>query len=499
MNDIRSRMATGAIWMVGFKLLDRSLGLVSTLILARVLVPQDFGVVAMAMSFVALLELATAFGFDVALIQKQTRDRNHWDTAWTFNVILGLSVAVAMVAGAPLIADFYRQIELEHVIRALAIGSMVQGFENIGVVAFRTEMRFDREFRFLLSKKLVAVSVTIPAALILDSYWALVIGQLTGRATGAILSYVLHPYRPRLTLVSAGELLHLSKWLLASNISEYLRERSSDWIIGRLTGAHSLGVYNIGAELAALPSTELLAPINRAVLPAYAKIGADKAQLKREYLSVLATVALLGLPAAAGIGAVAAPLVALLLGDQWRDTVPVIQILAIAGVVRILAGNSYPVYLARARADIIVRLNFMYGLLNVLLMWPLTARFGLLGAAAGYLAASAIGTPVSLGIAMRMTGVHVSEMVRELWRPIVAAALMFTVLSVRTAAHDTATSPLVSLASLTAAVMLGVLLYAAGIATTWIFAGRPEGAETMLWRKLHLTLGQLHERIRRER
>lgn len=484
--------------MVGFKLLDRSLGLISTLVLARVLVPQDFGVVAMAMSFVALLELATAFGFDVALIQKQTRDRNHWDTAWTFNVILGLSVAVAMVAGAALIADFYRQVELEHVIRALAIGSMMQGFENIGVVAFRTEMRFDREFRFLISKKLIAVSVTIPAALILDSYWALVIGQVTSRTTGAILSYLLHPYRPRLTLVAAGDLLHLSKWLLASNISEYLRERSSDWIIGRLTGAHSLGVYNIGAELAALPGTELLAPINRAVLPAYAKISADKAQLKREYLSVLATVALLGLPAAAGIGAVAAPLVALVLGDRWRDTVPVIQILAIAGVVRILAGNAYPVYLARTRADIIVRLNFMYGLLNVLLMWPLTARFGLLGAAAGSLAASAIGTPVSLGIAMRMTGVRARELVREIWRPLTAAALMFTVLSVRTATHDTAAGPLASLASLTTGVALGAFLYVAGVAATWVLAGRPEGAETVLWRRLRVTLEQLRGRIRRE-
>lgn len=498
MNDIRSRMAAGAVWMVGFKLLDRSIGLISTLILARVLVPQDFGVVAMAMSFVALLELATAFGFDVALIQKQTRDRDHWDTAWTFNVLLGLSVAGAMVAGAPYVADFYRHAELEHVIRALAIGSVVQGFENIGVVAFRTEMRFDREFRFLLSKKLVAFAVTIPAALILDSYWALVIGQVTGRATGVAMSYWLHPHRPRLTLAATRDLLHLSKWLLASNVSEYLRERSPDWIIGRLSGAHALGVYNIGAELAALPGTELLAPINRAVLPAYAKISANHEQLKREYLSVLGTVALLGLPAAAGIGAVAAPLVELILGSRWRDTVPVIQILAIAGVVRVLAGNAYPVYLARTRADIIVRLNFMYGLLNVSLMWPLTARFGLPGAAAGSLAASMIGTPVSLGIAMRMTGARLREVTREIWRPLVAASLMFTVLSVCTVTRDTTVGPLANLTSLVAAVVLGILLYTAGIAATWALAGRPEGAEMMLWRRLRLTLMRLRERIRQE-
>lgn len=491
MNNLRGRMAAGAVWMVGFKLLDRSIGLISTLILARLLVPQDFGVVAMAMSFVALLELATAFGFDVALIQKQTRDRGHWDTAWTFNVLLGLSVAIAMVAGAAYVADFYRQVELEHVIRALAIGSVVQGFENIGIVAFRTEMRFDREFRFLISKKLIAFSVTIPAALILDSYWALVIGQVTSRTAGVALSYLWHPYRPRLALVAARDLMHLSKWLLASNISEYLRERSSDWIIGRLSGARALGVYNIGAELAALPGTELVAPINRAVLPAYAKISTDNAQLKREYLSVVATVALLGLPAAAGIGAVAGPLVALILGGKWLDTIPVIQILAIASVVRVLSGNAFPVYLARSRADIIVRLNFMYGVLNVLLMWPLTARFGLVGAAAGSLAATVIGAPVSLGIAMRMIGVRVAEMARAIWRPCAAAALMFIVLTVRTGVHDPALGPLHSLTSLAAAVALGALLYVVGLIAAWALAGRPEGAETMLWRRARMLIRNL--------
>ena len=148
-------MAKGAAWMVFAKLVERSIGLISTLILARLLVPQDFGIVAMAMSFVALLELLTAFGFDVALIQKQTKTRPALDTAWTYGILTGLAMAALMVALASPIASFYREDALTDVIRALAIGSIAQGFQNIGVVAFRMDMRFDKEFQFLIAKKII--------------------------------------------------------------------------------------------------------------------------------------------------------------------------------------------------------------------------------------------------------------------------------------------------------------------------------------------------------
>jgi lipopolysaccharide exporter len=170
LTTIGSKMAVGAIWMVLAKLLERSLGLISTLILARVLVPHDFGIVAMAMSFVALLEMLSAFGFDVVLIQKQTKERRHWDTAWTFEIIFGLSIATLMVLCASPVATFFREPDLVDVLRVLAIGSAVQGFQNIGLVAFRTEMRFDREFKFLMAKKLMGFVITVPLAFILDSY-----------------------------------------------------------------------------------------------------------------------------------------------------------------------------------------------------------------------------------------------------------------------------------------------------------------------------------------
>src|SRR3954451_498767 len=159
MTTIGRKMDSGATWMVLAVLVQRSVGLLRTLILARVLVPHDFGIVAMAMSFVALLEMLGSFGFDVALIQRQTTERRYWDTVWTLEIMLGVAVAGIMIVGAHMVAAFFKEPALVAVLCVLAIGSAAQGCQNIGLVAFRTEMRFDREFRFLTTKKLISFLV----------------------------------------------------------------------------------------------------------------------------------------------------------------------------------------------------------------------------------------------------------------------------------------------------------------------------------------------------
>ena len=205
MKSIRTSMAKGAVWMVTFKTLERSLGLISMLVLARVLTPADFGLVAMATSLIALLELFSAFGLDTALIQHANAQRVHYDTAWTLNVLAGCTIALVMLALAWPASQFYREPRLTAVIAALSFGAAVQGCENVGVVAFRKEMRFDREFRFLLTKKILAFCTTVPLALWLHNYWALVAGTIMGRVGGVTLSYILHPFRPRLSLAAGTD------------------------------------------------------------------------------------------------------------------------------------------------------------------------------------------------------------------------------------------------------------------------------------------------------
>ncbi|HET9448418.1 MAG TPA: oligosaccharide flippase family protein, partial [Steroidobacteraceae bacterium] len=214
MDNIRSKMARGAAWMVAFKGVERMLGLVSTLVLARLLAPTDFGVVAMATSLMAMLELFSAFGLDAALIQRANATRTHYDTAWTLNICAGVVIALLMLALAWPMSLYFREPRATGAIAVLAAAAFVIGLENIGVIAFRKEMNFRKEFVYLASKRVGGLIATVSLALWLRSYWALVFGNLIGRVIGVVLSFALHPYRPRLSLQAVGDFFHFSKWLV---------------------------------------------------------------------------------------------------------------------------------------------------------------------------------------------------------------------------------------------------------------------------------------------
>jgi hypothetical protein len=218
-------MAHGAAWMLLFKFAERSLGLISMLILVRLLSPTDFGITAMAGSFILMAEMLTAFSFDVNLIQNQNATEEHYSSAWTCNVLLGLTITALMLAAAPAITAFYRHDELFWVVCALALGPLVSGFENIGVVAFRKDMQFGREFAFQLSRKVIGFLVAVPLAYLTHSYWALVAAILVSKLSGTAISYFVHPFRPRFSLAKFRGLLVFSKWMLLNNFVGFLKVR----------------------------------------------------------------------------------------------------------------------------------------------------------------------------------------------------------------------------------------------------------------------------------
>ncbi len=202
--------------MVLFKLVERGLGLISTLILARLLAPEDFGVIAMALSFIAMAELLSAFSFDTAIIQNQSATKAHYNSAWTCSVLLGLSITLLMISLAYPIANFYRKPELMWVVIALSFGPFLTGAQNIGVVAFLKELDFRKEFKFQVSRKFISFLIVVPLAFLFRSYWALVTGILVSKLAGTVISYLRHPYRPRPDLSKVGVLFNFSRWLLVN-------------------------------------------------------------------------------------------------------------------------------------------------------------------------------------------------------------------------------------------------------------------------------------------
>ena len=424
--------------MLLFKLAERSLGLISTIILARILVPADFGLVAMATAVIALLELLQAFGFDMALIQNQKATRAHYDTVWTFRLSFGLIMGLLMVLLSWPAADFYNEPRLVDVMLLLALGLFVEGFENVGVVAFRKELEFDREFRFLLAKKMASFVVTVTAAVLLRSYWALVIGIVFGRFFGVAASYWLHPYRPRLSLAEWRSLLGFSKWILITNGITFIYQRSADFVIGRMAGAPALGVFNVGSEIANLPTTELIAPINRAIFPGYAKVADNLAMLREGYLRVTSMVALGAVPAAVGISAVAGPMVHTVFGDKWAMAVPVISLIAIAAAVRALQTNTYYVHLTLATVPQFTRVATLNALALVPLLIWFTDQRGVVGAAEAYVLVTLCTWPFYWGAVMRVLDLRLKPILAVIWRPVLSSAVMYGVVSWLVAAAEAA-------------------------------------------------------------
>jgi O-antigen/teichoic acid export membrane protein len=431
----------------------------------------------MATSLIALLELFSAFGVDTALIQRTAASRDHYNAAWTLNALAGFAIGTSMIVLAIPLAAFYNEPRIRAVLCTLAAGAMIQGLENVGIVNFRKEMQFDREFRFLLSKKCIGFAVTIPLAFAWRSYWALVAGMVLSRAAGVTLSYVLHPFRPRFSLTAVGDLLHVSKWLMTQNLISFLRERSSDFVIGRIAGSHALGVFSVSAEISAMPGTELVAPINRAILPAYVKLAQDLPALGREYLSVMAMIALVAVPAVAGSAATAPFLVLLVLGPAWVEAAMLLQILAFFGITQVLQSNAYSAFLALGQHHVFVKINGMHVAILLPLVMLGTKFYGIEGAAWASVAAAMAALPITLIMITRFLHLNGWQFVSHLWRPICSAAIMYIAVRTFGPPAPTAVIPTADAArSLLICVAIGVPVYLLSVLAMWFLVGRPRGS-----------------------
>jgi O-antigen/teichoic acid export membrane protein len=473
-------IARGVGWMLLFKLAERSLGIVSTLVLVRLLSPADFGVVAMAQSVIVMVQLLAAFGFDVALIRDQSASEEHYYTAWTMNVALGVVICAIVMSLAIPISHFYSKPELKMVVFALGFAALFQGFENIGVVAFRKELRFRSEFAFQLSRKLAGMAVTLPVAFIFHSYWALVAGTLASALVGTIVSYMAHPFRPRFCLAKASELLHFSRWLLVGNVISFVRDRSSDFFIGRLAGPAALGAYNVSYEISNMPTTELSAPINRALMPGFSALAGDPAAIRETYLHAFGILAMIAVPAAAAILSLAGLIVPVLLGTGWLDAVPLMEVLAICGVFHVLQSSAATALIATGHPKTVFTINAVYGAVLLVGLAVLVPLRGVIGAAYATAVAALLTTPLFMLWLRRHVGTPLAEIGRRIWRPVCGALVMFGVTQVTLPAYTPAMHGLVALGFLLAGAALAVAVYAATVLLLWMLAGKPRGAEQIL-------------------
>lgn len=482
MTSLNRKIANGATWTVTLRFGERALGLVSTLILARLLAPEHFGLVAMGTVLLATLETLTDFGFETALIHRQTKEPAYLDSAWTLNLMLGAGNSLVMLAAAPVAAWFYGEDRVVEIVMVLALTALLHGMHNIGMVLYEQDIRFARIFAQVLIKKAVSIVVTISAALILHDHRALLIGMVTGTLCGTLLSFILSSYRPRLRLTHWRELVGFSKWLLVNNMLHFLGARGADFIVGRMAGASSLGAFSVSYELANLPTTEVVGPITRAVFPGYAQMAHDLARLREAFIAVYGVIAVAALPAAVGIACLAKPFVAVLLGEKWMSTVPLIEALALFGATRALQANTGSVYLAMGKPYIMTVLAGIY-VFSVLAAFGITLAYWDIGHAVWvFFAVGAAVCVINLATAAHLLKLNSLHLMHPLLRPMIAVTLMAIALLWVLSQVPAWLSISYPWAMLLGGVLLGAAVYTVVLWSSWKLAGAPHEAETRLLR-----------------
>lgn len=470
----------GAALTIALRWTDRLLGIVSTLILARLLVPADFGIIAMASLVVALVDTLLDLGVNAALVQNRHADRHDYDTAWTLRLAQSALAAAIVAAAAPFAAGYFHDIRVETVLWVMAISVVVAGFENIGIVSFQKHMEFGREFKFFFLRRLAGFLVTLLLALWLRNYWAMVFGTLAGRLVGVGLSYGMHDFRPRPSLARLRALWSFSQWMLVRNLGTYGAQQIDKIVLGPRAGATTLGAYNLADDIGAMPVTELLAPIGRVLFPAFVKVADDPHALRRSFTLAFGIQMLVGLPAGVGLALVADTAVPLLLGDQWLPAIPLLQILALISVATALTHGAG--YLLLALGKVRLQAIFMWGqflLLAGLLIFALP-QADAAGIAQTRLAVGALAMALFLGMALHAVPVlRMRDLLAAGWRPTIATAAMAALLT-QWSAPDSLPLALRFLAEVGA----GGTAYTATLLLLWWLTGMPKGPERYLFDKL---------------
>ncbi len=424
--SLRQRVARGGMWVFATQGTGEGLRFVRLMILARLLAPGDFGLMGIALLTMSSLESFTRHGFDAALIQKKGDIRKYLDTTWTVNGLRGLVLCGLLFLAAPYVGDFFNEPAATPIVQVVALFVLIRGWVNIGVIYFDKELEFKKKFAYHVGGTVVDLVVAVSAVLILGSVWALVFGLLAGEATRFILSYLLHPYRPRprLDLAKAGELFGFGKWILASAVLVFLLNQGADIVVGKLLVASALGLYRMAYRISSLPATQITLVIYQVTFPAYSKLQDNLPKLKEAYLSALKLTAFLSFPLAAGIFVLAPEFTRLFLTDKWMPMVPAMQVLAIFGLGRGLLETTSPLFRAVGKPGIDSKLQFARLLVMGSLVYPFTTLWGITGAALAVVGGGLIVSPVAMYLAAKITGSAMRTVLTLLGFPLVSSAIM---------------------------------------------------------------------------
>jgi O-antigen/teichoic acid export membrane protein len=461
---VSERLATQAgsafFWKGTQTAVLKGIYLVRTLVLARLLLPDDFGLLAIALLAVDFLANVTNLGMVPALVQRDYLEERHYNAAWTAGITRALLISLIALLAAPVIASLFKEPRAAVLIRVLAIRPLLDAAASIRIAELTRNLQFRSLSIIRMGEAIVNTIVSISLAW---SYgvWALVAGTLAGQIAYLILSYILAPHRPR--LLFQGEaikpLIRFGRWIFLSGLIAVTASSLLQVVISRQLGVAEVGLYYLAAKLALIPYEISSEVIGSVAFPLYARLQSDLQKVTRAFRALLVGMSALIVPVCALMIALAPGLVENVLGEKWGGTVPIIRLLVLLNIIGLFGDAVSPILKGVGRPHQVLMTEVVQSSLLIGLAWYLTGTFGVTGAALAWLLA--VGTSQILSVLF----IHrvIPRPLKGLWRPlavIMAIAGFGTVLAVLISDTLNGQGGLM-IAGIIAAAVMGALLWAA--------------------------------------
>lgn len=472
--SLSARAFIAGIWTVGVRLLSRCVDFIALLVLARFLGPADFGLVAMAMTVVFIVEAILDLPLSAALIRVPEITDRMYDTAFTLSLLRGVLIAAIMIALSWPLALLYNDARLVPLICALSVAPALRGMINPRMILFEKALDFRRNGILELSGKIIAAIAAIVIAVTTGSYWAMAAGTILSPTVMMIVSYFMAPARPRLTLADWPILSNMIGWNFLSQIVSAINWQVDRIMLPRYIDVASFGQFATANDVASLPHQAIVAPTTTPLLSALVDANA-RGNLAGAYLKASAGIVTIMAPILCFLAMMSGPVILILLGPKWEGAGPIMAGIALVGLISLPTTPMPALAMALDRTRSIAFRTMIEFLVRV----PLTAAgiifFGIMGAIAAKAGAAIAALLVTLLAVRSLSGISISQQLSVNLRPIVA--LLPAGLLLHEAKASLAFADYLYLDVFLSGSTF-VAVYAAGLFLAWLASGRPPGLES---------------------
>lgn len=474
---LNEKVAKGSLFLLVNRLAIKSMDVVILMVLTRLLVPADFGRVAIALSTVQIVETVLEVQTGIALLEVEPVTRAHLDTAFTIALLRGLAIMALMAAGAVPLARFYQDDHLIALIGALSMVPLLRSMRSPKMFYYFKTLKFGPEAWADLVGKITALLLAVSVGLLTHSYWAIAVGTIAAPLFSTLSSYAICPYRPVLTLQHRELFYRYMGWGLAGQLCSALNWQTDRFVLGKMVSHEALGLFTTARDFAGTAFKIFMETLMRPVLAGLSATNGDKRRMILAYGKVTSAMMAIGLPIGLGQALLAPEIVAVLLGPKWGAAAPIFALVSLALIPAVFSSITTNLFYAMGRPDLVFQRNF----LDFLFRFPATilgiATMGLQGAVFALIASEVLLAGICLLSVRRLLGLSLRWLVGRIWRSLAGGTAMTLVLMLVRPSMPHPSGLLPALLSMLALVPLGAATYAGVHLLAWAFGGQHDDIE----------------------